>query len=416
MDFFFGLRESVSQAAARILHRGSRAIPSDHKKVFITLFFIIFITVTGVGIVVPLLPIYAHDLGATGLYVAMIFGAFSISRAFLLPWFGSLSDKKGRKPFILAGLLTYMMVAIAFIWASNVEGLIAVRFIQGAGSAMIMPVVQAYVGEICHEGAEGYAMGLFNLSMFLSLSFGPIMGGMVQQAWSLDAAFYCMSVLSALGAVLCLIFLPPLSKEQIRINRRAPASLAVVIRDRELAGLVVFRYAYTACIGIVWCFMPLYAGKTFGLSGGKIGLLVTAGVFVSGALQLPMGYAADRWNRNIMVVVGGMISSAGILYPFWATSFMDLFAGVCIFGLGGGIAMPALTALAVVKGEQRQAQGSVMSILTAAHSLGMFTGSVMAGLAMDFFSLSYAFPCGSLVMALGVLLFPVLYRRNYKHG
>ncbi len=365
---------------------------------------------------VPLLPIYAHDLGAAGIYVAMIFGAFSISRAFFLPWFGSLSDKKGRKPFILGGLLTYMLVAIAFVWTANVEGLIAIRFIQGAGSAMIMPVVQAYVGEICHGGSEGYAMGLFNLSMFLSLSFGPVMGGIVQQAWSLDAAFYCMSVLSALGAILGIIFLPPLSQEQIRINKRAPASMAVVLRDRELAGLVVFRYAYTSCIGIVWCFMPLYAAKTFGLPGGKIGLLVTAGVFVSGALQLPMGYAADRWNRKIMVVVGGMLSASGILYPFWATSFLDLFAGVCVFGLGGGIAMPALTALAVVKGEQRQAQGSVMAILTAAHSLGMFTGSVMAGLAMDFFTLSYAFPCGSIVMALGVLLFPILYHRNYHHG
>ncbi|WP_321418916.1 MFS transporter [uncultured Desulfobacter sp.] len=415
MDLFFGLREPVSQAATRILQSGSRAIPSDHKKVFITLFFIIFITVTGVGIVVPLLPIYAHDLGASGFYVAMIFGAFSISRAFFLPWFGSRSDKKGRKPFILAGLLTYMLVAIAFVWTYNVEGLIVIRFIQGAGSAMIMPVVQAYVGEICNEGAEGYAMGLFNLSMFLSLSLGPLMGGLVQQTWSLHAAFYCMSILSALGAILGVIFLPPLSQEKIRINKRAPASMAVVIRDRELAGLVVFRYAYTACIGVIWCFMPLYASKTFGLAGGKIGLLVTAGVFVSGALQLPMGYAADRWNRKIMVVVGGMLSAAGILYPFWATSFIHLFAGVCLFGLGGGIAMPALTALAVVKGEQRQAQGSVMAILTAAHSLGMFTGSVMAGLSMDFFSLSDAFPCGSIVMALGVLLFPILYQPNYSH-
>lgn len=412
MDFFLGLREPVSQAATRILNRGGRAIPSNHKKVFITLFFIIFITVSGVGIVVPLLPIYAHDLGAAGIYVAMIFGAFSISRAFFLPWFGSLSDKKGRKHFILAGLVIYMMVAIAFVQTTNVEGLIAIRFIQGAGSAMIMPVVQAYVGEICHKGTEGYAMGLFSLSMFLSLSLGPLMGGVIQQAWSLNAAFYCMSVLSALGAVLGLIFLPPLSQEQLHIKKRAPASLAVVIRDRELAGLVVFRYAYTACIGIVWCFMPLYAGKTFGLAGGKIGLLVSAGVFVSGALQMPMGYAADRWNRKIMVVVGGILSAAGILYPFWAASFIDLLAGVCIFGLGGGISMPALTALAVLKGEQRQAHGSVMAILTSAHSLGMFTGSVMAGLAMDFFSLSYAFPCGSLVMAAGVLLFPLLYRRR----
>jgi len=139
-------------------------------------------------------------------------------------------------------------------------------------------------------------------------------------------------------------------------------------------------------------------------------LLVTAGVFVSGVLQVPMGYAADRWNRKIMVVTGGILSAAGILYPFWAASFTDLLAGVCIFGLGGGISMPALTALAVVKGEKRQALGSVMAVLTSAHSLGMFTGSIMAGLSMDFFSLSYAFPCGGIVMVSGVLVFPVLCR------
>ncbi|MBW2584501.1 MAG: MFS transporter, partial [Deltaproteobacteria bacterium] len=68
------------------------------KKIFGTLFFSIFATVTGVGIVVPLLPIYAHDLGASGLYIGLIFGAFSMSRTVFLPWFGRLSDIKGRKP------------------------------------------------------------------------------------------------------------------------------------------------------------------------------------------------------------------------------------------------------------------------------------------------------------------------------
>ena len=275
MDFFYAIYEPVSQAAGRIMAKGYRAIPSDNKKVFITLFFIIFINVAGVGIVVPLLPIYAHNLGAAGIYVAMIFGAFSISRAVFLPMFGSMSDRKGRKPFIMAGLVTYLLVALAFVWSSQVETLIALRFIQGAGSAMIMPVVQAYVGEISNDGAEGYAMGLFNLSMFLSLSLGPVMGGVIEQAWSLNAAFYCMASLSSMGAIICLIFLPPLSQERIQKKHRSPASLAMVVRDWQLAGLVAFRYSYTSCIGIIWCFMPLYASNRFGLSGGKIGLLVT---------------------------------------------------------------------------------------------------------------------------------------------
>jgi len=408
MDLFYAIKEPVSFLFAKILRNGNRIIPSDQKGVFLTLFFIIFTTVTGVGIVVPLLPIYANDLGATGFYVAMIFGSFSLSRTFLLPFFGRLSDQKGRKPFILAGLATYALVSVAFVYSTSVEGLIFIRFIQGAGSAMIMPVVQAYVGEITPEGSEGYSMGLFNLSMFLSLSLGPVMGGFIHDLWSMDAAFVCMGLLSSLGLGLCLVFLPPLSMEKIRLKNKTHVPWARVIKDWELGALVSFRYAYTACIGIIWCFLPLFANREFGLSGSRVGFLVMLGVFVSGILQLPMGYAADRMNKKILVGIGGAFSTLGILLPFFAASFYDLLFAVTLFGIGGGIAMPAITALAVIKGDEKKAMGSVMAVMTVAHSLGMLTGSLLAGLAMDFFSLKFAFPCGMVFMATGTITFLLL--------
>ena len=92
-----------------------------NKKIFGALFFSIFATVTGVGIVVPLLPVYAHNLGASGIYIALIFGSFSISRSAFLPYFGRLSDKKGRKPFIVAGLFSYSLISFAFLFADNVQ-------------------------------------------------------------------------------------------------------------------------------------------------------------------------------------------------------------------------------------------------------------------------------------------------------
>lgn len=279
---------------------------------------------------------------------------------------------------------------------------------------MVMPVVQAYVGEITPEGSEGYSMGLFNLSMFLSLSLGPVMGGVIHDLWSMDAAFVCMGLLSSTGLMLCLVFLPPLSMEKIRLKNRRTVPWVQVIRDWELGALVSFRYAYTACIGIIWCFLPLFADKAFGLSGSRIGFLVMLGVFVSGILQLPMGYAADRMNKRAMVVAGGAVSSIGILLPFFAGSFSDLLISVTLFRIGGGISMPAITAMAVVKGEEKKAMGSVMSVLTMAHSLGMLTGSLIAGLAMDFFSLKFAFPCGMAFMAAGTLAFVLFYNRHPK--
>jgi MFS transporter, DHA1 family, multidrug resistance protein len=410
MEIFETIRAPVARLSAKIVRNSIQAIPSDHKGIFATLFFIIFSTVTGVGIVVPLLPIYAHDLGATGIYVAMIFGSFSISRVFLLPYFGRLSDHKGRKPLILAGLISYTLISIAFIFSDTVEGLIFIRFIQGAGSAMIMPVVQAYVGEITPKGSEGYAMGMFNLSMFLSLSLGPLMGGVIHDLWHMNAAFVCMGLLSFTGVLLCVILLPPLSEERLR-SGHPPMVIPwpLIIKDLELSALFLFRYAYTACIGAIWCFLPLFGAQMFSLSGAGIGLLVTLGVFISGVLQLPMGYAADRISRPVMTCAGGITATAGMVWIYFAGSFFDLLAAVSVFGVGGGIAMPAISALAVVKGEQKKAMGSVMAVMTVAHSLGMLTGSLTAGLAMDFFNLRLAFPMAGLVMAFGTLVFALVH-------
>ncbi|MCK5312257.1 MAG: MFS transporter [Desulfobacteraceae bacterium] len=383
-------------------------IPSSQKKIFITLSFTIFITVTGVGIVVPLLPIFAHELGASGLYIGLIFGSFSLSRTILLPIFGGLSDKKGRKPFILAGLLGYAITSLAFIFTTSVESLIIVRFFQGIASAMIMPVVQAYVGEITDKGSEGYSMGLFNMSMFASLSLGPLIGGALKDAFSMDFAFGCMGAFSAMGLFASIFFLPPVNKENVSARVQSPLSLLLLTKNLDIMALILVRLAYTACIGVIWCFVPLFADKAFSLSSTETGFLLMIGIFISGILNLPMGYIADRTNKNLMVIIGGIMCSFAMYLLTISVSYYDLVISVAVFGFGGGIANPALMALAVIKGEQANAMASVISLITVGHSLGMLIGSVAAGIIMDISSLSHVFPCGLILMAAGVLAFIIL--------
>ena len=90
-------------------------------KIFITLFFAIFAAVTGIGIVVPLLPVYAREIGASGIDIGLILGSFSLSRGLFLPYFGRMSDRNGRKPYIVAGLLSYSIISVAFIFSKNVS-------------------------------------------------------------------------------------------------------------------------------------------------------------------------------------------------------------------------------------------------------------------------------------------------------
>ena len=380
------------------------------KKIFATIFFSIFTSVTGVGIVVPLLPVYAHNLGATGLYISLIFGAFSLSRTFLLPYFGRTSDRKGRKPFIVAGLLGYTLVSIAFMFSSDVNSLIAIRFLQGMASAMIMPVAQAYIGDITPEGSEGFYMGLFNLSLFLSLSIGPIAGGVISDKFSLNSAFASMGILAFIGCMLSLFLLPPVNSEKVARRDRSPALITGLLKDRVVAGLFILRLCYIFCIGIIWCFLPVYVDLEFGFSGSLIGILVMLGVCISGMLQVPMGLLADRLNKKYMIISGCLIIVYAIYSFSWAEGFWDIIVADVLFGVGGGLSTPPVMALCVIKGNETKSMGSIMGLLTMGHSLGMLLGSFFAGIIMDYFGLKNAFPLGAIIMTAGILSFILLIR------
>ena len=386
-------------------------------KIFVTLFFAMFATVTGVGIVVPLLPVYAQSLGASGVLIGLIFGGFSLTRSIFLPLFGRLSDHHGRKPFLVAGLFFYFLISLLFILAYHVYVLIAIRLVQGIASAMIMPVAQAYVGEITPKGKEGVTMGIFNMSIFTGLSIGPLLGGVIQDHFGLSAAFGSMAGMAFIAFSLSLVMLPPAASEKIAAFGRAPVRWGLILSDRVIVSLVMFRFLYTACIGVIWGFLPVYGAVRFDLSSSAIGFLVMLGVSVSGLMHVPMGMLSDRWSKINMVMAGGVVVAVSMIMMGEAGGFYGLFAASLVFGVGGGISMPAVMGLAVVRGNRIQAMGTVMALITMGHSMGMMIGSVLAGAIMDMVGLEVAFFSGGVLMAAGVVYFYFGTRRagtNYK--
>jgi MFS family permease len=175
-----------------------------------------------------------------------------------------------------------------------------------------------------------------------------------------------------------------------------------LVTNWEIAGLFTFRFVYTACIGIIWGFLPVLADKDLDLSSTNIGFLVMLGILISGILQLPMGYVSDRINKKSMIVTGGLLVSYAVFSYTWADQFSDMVWASLLFGIGGGICMPALMATAVIIGDRTAAMGSVMAWLTVAHSMGMLAGSMLAGIMMDFLRLRAAFPVGAVLMLIGL--------------
>ena len=172
-------------------------------KIFGTLFMAVFATTTGAGLVAPLLPIYARELGAGALQIGMIFGAFSLSRSIFVPYFGKMSDVKGKKPFLSLGLFIYFVLSILYVFSNQIQTLILLRLGQGVASAMILPVAQAYVGMLTPKNREGFTMGLFNVSLYGGLSVGPVLGGMVKDWFGFRISFLSMGILALFGFLLC---------------------------------------------------------------------------------------------------------------------------------------------------------------------------------------------------------------------
>ncbi|HOP47570.1 MAG TPA: MFS transporter [Desulfobacteraceae bacterium] len=382
-------------------------------KIFFTLFLSVFVTTVGVGIVTPLLPVYAHELGAGAFQIGLIFAAFSLTRSIFVPYFGKLSDRKGKKVFLVMGLFTYFLVSILFIFSNSIEILILLRLGQGFASAMILPVAQAYIGMITPENKEGLIMGLFNISIYGGLSAGPLLGGIVKDWFSIYFSFMCMSFLTLSGFFLCLIFLPAEEKSNLyRQNSNKSISYIKLISNPLIFSLFTFRTCFTTCIGIIWTFLPVLASVKLGLSSTAIGFIVMINVFLAGFLQAPMGYLADRFSKKILTLTGGILATMAILYMNIASTFFELIIANAFIGLAGGISLPAIMALGVIEGRKLRAMGSLMGLLALAHSLGMLAGPLLAGISISLFSFETMFFLGATVLIIGTIVFSLCQQEN----
>jgi len=376
-------------------------------KIFVTLFMAVFVTAGGAGLVAPLLPVYAHEIGAGGLQIGLIFGAFSLTRTLFVPYFGKLSDRKAKKPLLTAGLFAYCVVSFLFMISKSVEMLIVLRLGQGFASAMILPVAQAYIGQITPPGREGRIMGLFNISLYAGLSAGPFLGGLVKDWFSIQASFLGMGMLTFAGFLLCLLFLPggSVGGKGGPLKSGMPASYLKLLRIPRVFSLFAFRVCFTTCIGIVWAFLPLLASTRLGLSSSAIGIAVMTNVLMAGILQVPVGCLADRFSKKMLTVSGGILGILAILYIDRAQSFAGLLIANGILGIAGGISFPAIMAVGVIEGRRTRAMGSIMGLLALGHSLGMLSGPLLAGMLLDFFPFSAIFICGAVILMIGTGIF-----------
>ena len=152
----------------------------DSRAVLGIIFLTVFLDLVGFGIVLPLLPFYATDLGATPLVVGLIIGSYSAMQFLFSPIWGSLSDRHGRRPLLILGLFGSAVSYIIFGLAESISVLLISRVIAGIMGANI-PVAQAYIADTTTLENRARGMGLIGAAFGLGFIFGPAIGGFLSR-------------------------------------------------------------------------------------------------------------------------------------------------------------------------------------------------------------------------------------------
>ncbi len=382
-------------------------MPPTIKRVFPILGLSIFSNALGVGIIAPLLPIYAENLGATGTWLGFIIAGFSISRFIIMPFAGRLSDRRGRKQIMAVGLIAFAITSFGYVWANSTVGLLLVRFLQGIAAGMILPIAQAYVGDIAPEGEEGKWMGFFSAAFFTGLGCGPLMGGILGEHLGMNAAFCAMGGFSLLAFLGVALFLPEVSTRQKTASQGS--SFKDIAASKVVQGIFSFRLGYASARGAFSTFLPILAGINLGLSPSLIGVLLAVNVLGMSVLQILTGAIADRFNRRALIVLGSAINLTALAVIHFAGNLWVLLVLCVILGVGGAVAMPAASVLAISQG-RRFGMGIVMASLNMALAIGMSVGPILAGVIADTLSVGFVFYFASAVVLIGAIIFSRLTR------
>jgi MFS family permease len=381
---------------------------SLRRRIFSVLFLTIFSSMLGIGIILPLLPIYAEDLGAKGLAIGFIFSGFSLSRSVFSPIVGRLSDRWGRKVFITTGLFLYWLVGIGFLFSNTVMDLIIVRCFQGFAAAMIIPLAMAYIGEISPLNKEGRYMGLFTVSLFAGFGTGPLLGGMLMSRYGIRIDFYAMIALCFVAFILVLVYLPE-QRTHEQEGRGQRSSFMDIMKSPVSVGLLLFRFTQAYARGVLITFLPIFTHNTIGMNASEIGLVISANILLNAFLQAPFGRLADRFNKTWLIFSGAFPFALSMIAITHTLDFFQVFSIAMVMGISGALSLPSASAIAVIEG-RKYGMGSIMGLYNMAMSIGLAVGPISAGLISDLAGLRASFYSAGFVGMLGVLGFMYLMR------
>jgi DHA1 family multidrug resistance protein-like MFS transporter len=379
---------------------------TSNRKNLVMLAFTLVVVMLGFGMVIPLMPFYIEKLGASGKQLGLLIAVYSIMQFIFAPIWGDVSDRIGRKPVLMLGILGNGLFLLLFGLATQLWMLFVARTLAGILSSATHPSTMAYISDSTSEDERGGGMGQLGAAMGLGVILGPGLGGWLAGN-SLATPFFVAAGLSLVSLVLIFLLLPeslpPEAREQpegkvqtVQIRRLWQALFSPIGVLLGMAFLVSF--GLTNFEGI----FGLYALEKFNYGPQRVGTIMVVVGLVSALTQgLLTGPLTKHWGEAVVIKLSLLASSIGFVVMLLATTYATVLLTTGFFILTVACLRPAVTSL--IYKQATLGQGVVMGLNNAFMSLGRIVGPIWAGYIFDI-KFDYPFMSGSLILFIGFMI------------
>ncbi|WP_217914511.1 MFS transporter [Miltoncostaea marina] len=340
-------------------------------------FTTVVIDLIGFGIVLPILPLWAEEFGASPVEIGVITASYAVMQLIFAPVWGRLSDRHGRRPVILISLAGSALAALAIGLAGTLLVIFLARVLQGVAGASYA-AAQAYVADVTSRAERAKGMGMIGAAFGIGFVLGPAIGALFS---SIDdrLPFFVAAGLAAANLLIAYRRLPE-SRRPGATEAPAPR-LALVRRAlsaRELAPLVWISFVATfAFVGMESTF-ALFGERRFDYDMTQMALLFTyIGVVTAVAQGWAVARVVARWGER-RVMIGGLLgTAAGLLGVAAAEDLWLLLPALGVLSLAAGLVFSTTTALISLAASERE-QGLVLGVSASVGGAARIAGPLAA--------------------------------------
>ncbi|ANE47418.1 MFS transporter [Paenibacillus swuensis] len=340
--------------------------------------FTLFTIFIGFGIVIPLLPVMVQETGAPEYHFNIMLAAYSAVSFVVSPFWGALSDRIGRKPVLIAGVLGFSASFLLFGLSSGNLGLMYFsRILGGLFSGATTACAVAYVADITNEDNRTKGMGVVGMSIGLGFIFGPAIGGILSR-FGHSVPFFTASVISLITAV----FIVRVLKESLAVDQRTPSGKS---GSRWAAFTGSVKYLYILLFLVTFTLAGLegtlqfFQMQAFGATPEDVGYMFLASGIVGALIQ---GGFVRRYIKKgdepKYIRIGFLLQGLGFILLIFSDSLVTAMIYLSVFGAGNALLRPCLTSLITQK--TTVGQGAASGLSSSMDSLGRVGGPLLAAL------------------------------------